>query len=84
MNKYFDINKIDFNKNFQIIIEERGYGYYMEKLALKKKLNELVTKYVDLSNDSFKKEDLEKAKIYSDMKNDILSIVEICISRNKF
>lgn len=56
----------------------------MEKLALKKKLNELVTKYVDLSNESFKKEDLEKAKIYSDMKNDILSIVEICISRNKF
>lgn len=55
-----------------------------EKLALKKKLNELVTKYVDLSNESFKKEDLEKAKIYSDMKNDILSIVEICISRNKF
>ena len=84
--EYFDINKIDSNKNIQIIFQERGYGkvYIMEKLELKKKMNELVDKYVKLSNEEFKKGNLELSSIYNDMKNDILNLISICIVRNKF
>lgn len=83
--EYFDINKIDSNKNIQIIIQERGYGKMVtEKLKLKKKMNELVDKYVKLSNEEFKKGNLELSSIYNDMKNDILNLISICIVRNKF
>ena len=84
--EYFDINKIDSNKNIQIIFKERGYGklYIMEKLELKKKMNELVDKYVKLSNEEFRKGNLELSSIYNDMKNDILNLISICIVRNKF
>lgn len=83
--EHFDINKIDFNKNIHVIIQERGYGkLYMEKLKLKKKMNELVDKYVKLSNEEFKKGNLELSSIYNDMKNDILNLISICIVRNKF
>ena len=84
--EYFDINKIDSNNNIQIIIQERGFGklYIMEKLKLKKKMNELVDKYVKLSNEEFKKGNLELSSIYNDMKNDILNLISICIVRNKF
>lgn len=83
--EYFDINKIDSNNNIQIIIQERGYGkLYMEKLKLKKKMNELVDKYVKLSNEEFKKGNLDLSSIYNDMKNDILNLISICIVRNKF
>lgn len=82
--EYFDINKIDSN-NIQIIIQERGFGkLYMEKLKLKKKMNELIDKYVKLSNEEFKKGNLELSSIYNDMKNDILNLISICIVRNKF
>lgn len=83
--EHFDINKIDSNNNIQIIIQERGFGkLYMEKLKLKKKMNELVDKYVKLSNEEFKKGNLELSSIYNDMKNDILNLISICIVRNKF
>ena len=82
--EYFDINKIDFN-TIPIIIQERGYGKMTaEKLKLKKKMNELVDKYVKLSNEEFKKGNLELSSIYNDMKNDILNLISICIVRNKF
>ena len=55
-----------------------------EKLKLKKKMNELVDKYVKLSNEEFKKGNLELSSIYNDMKNDILNLISICIVRNKF
>ena len=83
--EHFDINKIDSNNNIQIIIQERGFGKMVtEKLKLKKKMNELVDKYVKLSNEEFKKGNLELSSIYNDMKNDILNLISICIVRNKF
>lgn len=55
-----------------------------EQLELKKKLNQLVAKYIHISNEYYQQGDLEKAKIYTDMKNDLLKLVEICIGRNRF
>lgn len=56
----------------------------MEKLALKKELNNLVNKYVSKSNEEFKKGNMELSRVYSEIKNDILNVISICITRNKF
>lgn len=86
MVEYSDINKaLNFNKPIKIVFQERRYRRMVaEKLKLKKKMNELVDKYVKLSNEEFKKGNLELSSIYNDMKNDILNLISICIVRNKF
>lgn len=51
----------------------------MEKLALKNKLYNLVRKY-----DTFAKTSTINSQIYNEMKTDLLDVIAICITRNKF